>query len=268
MRAIRNGLHGAGIPVENSKGEWGPGQEEINVRYAEALEMADRHVIIKNGCKEIAYQSRARPSPSWRNGATTSRARRATSTLRCGTPKASTPLFARSPRRRTACRTLMRHYLGGPAHLRRARSPISSRPSSIPTSASRPARSRRRARSGASTTAPPAFACAARARKAIRVECRIGGADLNPYLAFAALIAAGLAGIEEKLELEPAVRRRRLSRRRACAEIPKTLRDATETLARLEDAARSLRRRRRSTITSTPRNGSSSNTTAASPTGN
>ena len=44
MRAIRNGLHGAGIPVENSKGEWGPGQEEINVRYAEALEMADRHV--------------------------------------------------------------------------------------------------------------------------------------------------------------------------------------------------------------------------------
>ena len=44
MRAIRKGLQGAGIPVENSKGEWGPGQEEINVRYADALEMADRHV--------------------------------------------------------------------------------------------------------------------------------------------------------------------------------------------------------------------------------
>ena len=44
MRAIRNGLQGAGIPVENSKGEWGPGQEEINVRYADALTMADRHV--------------------------------------------------------------------------------------------------------------------------------------------------------------------------------------------------------------------------------
>ena len=38
MRAIRNGLQGAGIPVENSKGEWGPGQEEINVRYADALD--------------------------------------------------------------------------------------------------------------------------------------------------------------------------------------------------------------------------------------
>src|SRR6185312_2130080 len=55
MRALRNGLHGAGIPVENSKGEWGPGQEEINVKYAEALEMADRHAILKNACKEIAW---------------------------------------------------------------------------------------------------------------------------------------------------------------------------------------------------------------------
>ncbi len=55
MRAIRKGLQGAGIPVENSKGEWGPGQEEINVRYADALTMADRHVILKNGCKEIAH---------------------------------------------------------------------------------------------------------------------------------------------------------------------------------------------------------------------
>ena len=55
MRAIRKGLQGAGIPVENSKGEWGPGQEEINVRYADALEMADRHAILKNGVKEIAF---------------------------------------------------------------------------------------------------------------------------------------------------------------------------------------------------------------------
>ena len=55
MRAIRRGLEGAGIPVENSKGEWGPGQEEINVRYADALTMADRHAILKNACKEIAH---------------------------------------------------------------------------------------------------------------------------------------------------------------------------------------------------------------------
>src|SRR3954447_21087469 len=56
MRALRNGLQGAGIPVENSKGEASPGQEEINVRYADALTMADRHSIIKNACKEIAWQ--------------------------------------------------------------------------------------------------------------------------------------------------------------------------------------------------------------------
>lgn len=55
MRAIRTGLQGAGIPVENSKGEASAGQEEINVRYADALAMADRHAIIKNGCKEIAW---------------------------------------------------------------------------------------------------------------------------------------------------------------------------------------------------------------------
>ena len=52
--------HRPGIPVENSKGEWGPGQEEINVSYADALTMADRHVVIKNACKEIAHLLRAR----------------------------------------------------------------------------------------------------------------------------------------------------------------------------------------------------------------
>src|SRR5947199_8662121 len=55
MRAIRRGLQGAGIPVENSKGEWGPGQEEINVSYSDALDMADNHAILKNGVKEIAH---------------------------------------------------------------------------------------------------------------------------------------------------------------------------------------------------------------------
>ncbi|MEQ8698319.1 MAG: glutamine synthetase family protein, partial [Bauldia litoralis] len=55
MRAIRLGLEGAGIPVESSKGEWGPGQEEINIRYADALAMADRHAILKNGIKEIVH---------------------------------------------------------------------------------------------------------------------------------------------------------------------------------------------------------------------
>ena len=56
MRSIRNGLYGAGIPVENSKGEAEAGQEEINIKYSDALDTADMHSITKNACKEIAFQ--------------------------------------------------------------------------------------------------------------------------------------------------------------------------------------------------------------------
>ncbi|HVH20218.1 MAG TPA: glutamine synthetase, partial [Myxococcota bacterium] len=52
--AIRRGVDASGIPVEFSKGEWGPGQHEINLRYAPALEMADRHVVYKQAAREIA----------------------------------------------------------------------------------------------------------------------------------------------------------------------------------------------------------------------
>src|SRR5216117_2926247 len=54
IRKIRNGMDAAGVPVEFSKGEFGRGQQESNLRYADALEMADRHVIYKNGVKEMA----------------------------------------------------------------------------------------------------------------------------------------------------------------------------------------------------------------------
>ncbi len=56
IRAIRNGMDGAGVPVEFSKGEAELGQHEINLEYADALTMADRHVIYKNGAKEITHQ--------------------------------------------------------------------------------------------------------------------------------------------------------------------------------------------------------------------
>ena len=55
LRAIRNGMHAAGIRVETSKGEAWPGQQEINFRFADALTMADNHVVYKNGAKEIAF---------------------------------------------------------------------------------------------------------------------------------------------------------------------------------------------------------------------
>src|SRR4029077_19832071 len=56
IRAIRNGIDGAGVPVEFSKGEAGRGQHEINLVFTSPVEMADRHVIYKNGAKEIASQ--------------------------------------------------------------------------------------------------------------------------------------------------------------------------------------------------------------------
>ena len=93
MRAIRNGLQGAGIPVENSKGEWGPGQEEINVRYADALEMADRHVDPQERRQGDRARARARPSPSWRSGDYGLAGSSATSTLSLWDADGKTPLF-------------------------------------------------------------------------------------------------------------------------------------------------------------------------------
>jgi glutamine synthetase len=65
--------------------------------------------------------------------------------------------------------------------------------------------------------------------KAIRIECRIGGADLNPYLAFSALIAAGLAGVEQKLELEKPYAGDAYQGK-SLREVPKTLREATDLM--------------------------------------
>ena len=83
LRQIRNGMHAAGMRVETSKGEAWPGQQEINFRFADALTMADNHVIYKNGAKEIALLNgcsitfMAKP---FRTGSAT----RATSTRRSG----------------------------------------------------------------------------------------------------------------------------------------------------------------------------------------
>ena len=78
--------------------------------------------------------------------------------------------------------------------------------------------------------------------KAIRIECRIGGADLNPYLAFAALIAAGLAGVDEKLELEPPFSGDAYAGK-TLPEVPKTLREATGCARRVALLREALRRR-------------------------
>ena len=228
MRRLRNDMSAAGIPIENSKGEWGPGQEEINFRYGEALETADRHTILKNGAKEIAdgmgkavcfmakyHYDLAGNSSHIHNS--------------LWSADGKTPLFFDKNGPWTLS-TLGQHWAAG--QLKYAKE--------FTWFLAPYVNSYKRFQAG--TFAPTkimwsddnrtaGFRLCGEGTKAIRMECRIGGADLNPYLAFAALIAAGLAGIDEKLELQKpfvgdAYQAARLP------EIPKTLRDATETLTK------------------------------------
>jgi len=199
MRAVRRGLQGAGIPVENSKGEWGPGQEEINVRYADALEMADRHAILKNAIKEIAHQQGKAASfmAKWRYDLAGCSSHIHLSLWDEGGGKA---LFY-DPAAPHGMSGVMRAFLAG--QIKYARD--------ITYFLAPYINSYKRFQAG--TFAPTktvwsrdnrtaGFRLCGEASAAIRIECRIGGADLNPYLAFAALIAAGMRGIEEGLELE------------------------------------------------------------------
>ena len=228
MRAVRRGLQGAGIPVENSKGEWGPGQEEINVRYADALEMADRHSILKNGCKEIAHQQgKSITFMAKYNYSQAGSSSHIHNSLWSADSK--TPLFF-DKKAEFSMSALMRSWVAG--QLKYARdmtwllAPYVNSYKRFQVATWAPTKtiwSRDNRTAG--------FRLCGEGTKGIRIECRIGGADLSPYLAFAGLIAAGLAGIDEKLELArpfegDAYQGSKLP------DIPKTLREATETLAK------------------------------------
>ncbi len=228
MRKLRNDMEAAGIPIENSKGEWGPGQEEINVRYAEVLEMADRHVILKNGAKEIADGMGCAVSfmAKYNYGLAGNSSHIHNSLW---SADGRTPLFF--DRQGEYGMTRLGHQWAA-GQLKYAKEFTWFLAPYI--------NSYKRFQAG--TFAPTkimwsednrtaGFRLCGMGTKGVRMECRIGGADLNPYLAFAALIAAGLAGIDEGLELQrpfvgDAYQASRLP------EIPKTLRDATETMAK------------------------------------
>ncbi|MEM7539166.1 MAG: glutamine synthetase family protein [Chloroflexota bacterium] len=226
MRTIRNGLQHAGIPVENSKGEWGPGQEEINVRYASALEMADRHVILKNGIKEMAYQQGKAVTfmAKWDYELAGSSCHIHASLWDSA---GETPHFY-EPNASLGMSPLMRQFMAG--QLKYAKD--------ITYLLAPFINSYKRFQAG--TFAPTKIVWSADNRtagfrlcgentKAVRVECRIGGADLNPYLAYAGLLAAGLAGIEEQLELDEPFNGDAYQDA-TLQDIPKTLRESTEAL--------------------------------------
>ena len=227
MRALRNGLAGAGIIVENSKGEWGPGQEEINVKYDEALRMADAHVIIKNGAKEIAHSLGKAVTfmAKWDYGLAGNSSHIHQSLWSADGKTAHFNDKAGDH----GMSALMKHYLAGQlAHageLTYFLAPYINSYKRFMVGTFAPTRA---VWSFDNRTA--GFRICGADSKAIRVECRVGGADLNPYLAFAALIAAGLDGIEKKMDLEAVSSGDVYDTSRKLREIPKTLRDATRLL--------------------------------------
>ena len=226
MRAIRNGLQGAGIPVENTKGEASAGQGEGNVRYADALTMADRHVIIKNACKEIAW-SRGKSITflaKWNAKAAGSSSHIHQSLW---SADGKTPKFLEEGAE-YGMSPLMRHYVAG----------LLAHASEITVFLAPYINSYKRFVAG--TFAPTkavwskdnrtaGYRLCGEGTKGIRIECRVGGSDLNPYLAMAALIAAGIDGIERELPLEAPFVGDAYGGTEV-REIPRTLRDATVNL--------------------------------------
>jgi glutamine synthetase len=192
IRRIRNSMMGAGMAVENSKGECNFGQHEINFRYSDALTSADNHVIYKSGAKEIASQEgyaitymakfNEREGNSCHIHLSLAR-------------EDGTNLFAGDD---GVFESFVAGQLAGLRELTLMYAPHIN--------------SYKRFAKG--SFAPTAVAwghdnrtCSMRVvghGHSRRVENRLAGADVNPYLAIAAMIAAGLNGIDNKLELEPA----------------------------------------------------------------
>jgi glutamine synthetase len=206
----------AGIPVESSKGEAWPGQQEINFRYADALTSADRHTIYKNGAKEIANLNgrsitfMAKPDHTWIGSSCHIHA----SLWRDGVSafEADEDVFSRFLAGQIACTRELALFFA-------------------PTINSYK-------RYAAGTWAPTTLAwghdnrtCGFRVvghGPAKRVETRIPGGDVNPYLASAAMIAAGLHGLEQGLELPPALEGNAYES--DADRFPATLRDAIAAL--------------------------------------
>jgi glutamine synthetase len=196
LRQIRNAMNAAGVPVEGSKGEWGHGQEELNLEYAEPVEMADRHVLYKHGAKEIAALNGVAVTfmAKWSGDQAGSSFHLHSSLW----DAAGRPVFW-DERQPLGMSDMFQHYLAGQLaytnELMYFYAPF--------------VNSYKRYREG--TFAPIRLAwghdnrtCGLRVigeHGSLRVENRVPGADANPYLGFAATIAAGIAGIQRGLDL-------------------------------------------------------------------
>ena len=218
IRAIRNGMHAAGIRVESSKGEAWPGQQEINFRYTDVLRTADNHTVYKQGAKEIAHQRgcsitfMAKPDHAWVGSSCHVHA-----SLWRGGDNA----FAGESRE-------FRSFLAGWI--------ACARELAVFLAPAINSYKRYAARSWAPTTLAWGYdnrTCGFRVvgrGASQRVETRLPGADVNPYLAFAALLAAGLHGLEHGLEPPPALEGNAYES--DAERFPSSLREAIEELER------------------------------------
>jgi glutamine synthetase len=197
LRELRNQMLAAGLPVEFSKGEAAPGQHELNLRYADALTMADNHAIYKNGAKEIAHlQGKAITFMAKPRIDEPGSSCHIHSSL---WSSAGEPLSPGDGPFGTS--EVFRAWMGGLlAH---------SRELSLCFAPFVNSYKRYQPGSWAPTAvvwSPDNRTCGLRLvghGAGLRVESRIPGADCNPYIAFAAVIAAGLDGIDRGLDCGP-----------------------------------------------------------------
>jgi glutamine synthetase len=199
MRPIRNHLRAMGLPVEGSKGEAEAGQEELNLKYAEALACADHHTLAKHGVKEIAHQHGVAASflPKWHHDRVGSASHVHQSLWRDG----ANAFF--DPDRPHGKSQLMDHYMAGlmtyAAEYTYFMAPYINSYKRFAKGSFAPTQV---VWSVDNRTA--AFRLCGEGTRGVRVECRVPGADMNPYLAQAVMLAAGLKGIEAQLELPAA----------------------------------------------------------------
>ena len=225
MRRLRNQLAAAGIPVESSKGEAETGQEELNIRYDEPMQCADFHSIAKHATKEIAWQEGKAVTflPKWNQHKVGSSAHVHQSLWTA----AGEPAFYDANAEYGMSQT-MRHYVAGllqyaPDYTYFLAPYVNSYK-----------------RFSEGTFAPTKIVWSVDNRTAgfrlcgadspsIRMECRICGSDINPYLALAALLAAGIKGIQEQRAL-PNHTSGDLYQATKAENIPTNLRDAIKAL--------------------------------------
>jgi glutamine synthetase len=220
LRRIRLGMTGAGLYVESAKGECNLGQHEIAFRYAEAVTTCDNHSIYKSGAKEIAAQEGMSitfmAKPNLREGNSCH------IHLSVRSAADDAPVMAGSGD--YGLSELGSHFLAGlldsMRELTLCYAPnINSYKRYVPGSFA-PTSVR---------WGPDNRTCALRLvghGQSLRVENRTPGGDVNPYLAVAAMIAAGLHGIEQELPLEPPVTGNAYAD--TSLRVPATLRDALE----------------------------------------